>query len=146
MVVCVKCALPEDRNASGECRGCRKAYNQAYFRKPEVMEKSKLRSRKWRADHPDLVQQRSRSYMLKYNYGITIQEYDKILAEQNGVCAICGSSETGWKYPWFHVDHCHKTGKVRGLLCQRCNPGIGIFYENPEILRRAAVYIESHGQ
>ncbi len=82
--------------------------------------------------------------MLKYKYGITELEYARLLALQNGTCAICKSVDTGWKHEWFHVDHCHETGKIRGLLCNGCNPGLGSFRENPEFLRNAAFYIETH--
>jgi len=62
------------------------------------------------------------------------------IAEMVGTtCEIC-KSPTG---PSFHIDHCHKTGKYRGLLCSNCNSGIGLFGDNPERLRAAAEYLES---
>ena len=70
---------------------------------------------------------------LKFRYNITLIEYDEIFEEQNGVCAICGRVESimGRR---LAVDHDHKTGKVRGLLCYRCNTRLGILEENSNLL------------
>ncbi|MBC8391514.1 MAG: endonuclease VII domain-containing protein [Deltaproteobacteria bacterium] len=77
-------------------------------------------------------------------YGITIDEYYGILEKQGGKCAICGSTDSGDKRTKrFHLDHCHETGKVRGLLCASCNMGIGKFKESPDILLRASKYLSS---
>ena len=82
-----------------------------------------------------------RDYDLNKNYGITHEIYLKMLEEQNGCCKICcvSEEESGKR---LHVDHSHKTGKVRGLLCTRCNTAIGKFKEDPEIIRRAIEYVE----
>lgn len=62
-----------------------------------------------------------------------------MLAAQDNKCVICTADFTSPKD--MHTDHCHTTGKVRGILCQGCNQGIGNFKENPEALRRAADYL-----
>lgn len=72
-------------------------------------------------------------------YGLTKEELDLLLA-QHAVCAICRSEDWGSKGP--QVDHCHTTGKVRGILCINCNNGLGRFGDDPERLRRAAAYLE----
>ena len=82
-----------------------------------------------------------RDYDLQRNYGIDNDTYLQMLLEQNGCCKICGISEKDNKSK-LHVDHSHKTGKVRGLLCSRCNTAIGKFKEDPEIIKRAIAYIE----
>lgn len=74
-------------------------------------------------------------------YGLTRAELDTLLA-QHEQCAICGGSEWGRKGP--QVDHCHKTGRVRGVLCINCNNGLGRFADDPARLRAAAQYLESH--
>lgn len=74
-------------------------------------------------------------------YGITFQDFDVMFAAQDGRCVIC-SEEFGERKP--HVDHCHATGMARGLLCYKCNVGLGSFEDNPERLRAAAKYIEAH--
>jgi len=79
-----------------------------------------------------------RTYHLKRRYGITAEEADVMLAEQDGVCAICRTA------PAAQVDHDHATGKVRELLCFNCNGGLGQFRDDPEVLRAAADYVEQH--
>lgn len=83
---------------------------------------------------------------LKLNYGIDLATYNALLVVQGGVCLICGCPPRCGKTSSsaLHVDHDHKTGAIRGLLCGRCNPGLGYFDENPELLDRAAVYLKSH--
>lgn len=62
--------------------------------------------------------------------------------DQDGRCAICSTTEPGHGHVVFVVDHCHQTGKVRGLLCRNCNAAIGLLGDDPKVLRVAAVYIE----
>ena len=83
-----------------------------------------------------------KEYCLQKNYGITQQEYDDKLQQQNYSCYLCKLPVTGKA---LAVDHCHATGKVRDLLCSPCNQGLGLFKDNPQLLRLAAEYIEKHG-
>ena len=71
-------------------------------------------------------------------YGVTRKDYDTMLVAQAGVCAICGKAENGKR---LAIDHCHKTGEVRGLLCALCNTAIGKLNDDPELLERAAMYL-----
>jgi hypothetical protein len=80
----------------------------------------------------------SRTYHLKRRYGITAVEADLMLADQGGLCGICGSA------PAVHVDHDHATHAVRDLLCFNCNGGLGQFRDDPAVLRAAARYVEAH--
>lgn len=84
---------------------------------------------------------------LRKAFGITIAEFQAMLVEQNGVCLICDRPETtvrrGRIEP-LSVDHCHTTGKVRGLLCAQCNKGLGMFHDDPGRIERAAKYIRKH--
>jgi len=84
---------------------------------------------------------RARFYKRKYD--ITISEYEELLAQQNNKCAICGTINPGNSNNAFCVDHDHKRkrGSVRGLLCNRCNRGMGMFDDNPERLVAAAAYL-----
>lgn len=77
------------------------------------------------------------------NYGITIQDYDDMVAAQRGGCAICGGP-AGGSCGRFHVDHDHVTGVIRSLLCHKCNVGLGSFNDDPLRLELAAVYLREH--
>ena len=73
----------------------------------------------------------------KARYGITVDDYDRLLGEQGGKCAVCGDTPEHR----LHVDHDHDTGRVRGLLCTWCNKGLGAFRDNPDKLLGAAAYL-----
>lgn len=75
---------------------------------------------------------------LKRKYGITLEEYEDMVKAQDSKCCLCRKFEEG-----LHIDHCRESGKVRGLLCGSCNRGIGLLKHNPNILRRAADYVEA---
>ena len=75
-------------------------------------------------------------------YGIEPEEYLKMCEEQKGTCAICGQEPSTQR--GLHLDHCHKTGKVRGLLCHGCNVGIGSLREDPDILSKALDYLKEN--
>ena len=85
---------------------------------------------------------RSRKHNLK-KYGLTVEDYDRMLKEQNGKCLICLSEEACRTYASYSlfVDHCHETGKVRGLLCHHCNSGLGHFKDSEELLKKAIGYL-----
>ena len=104
-------------------------------------------SRKHYADNKERYQayrarnkERYRVNRLK-RYGLTVQKYSEILVSQNGGCAICGHSEHA-PNTFPVVDHCHITGRVRGLLCHHCNTLLGHSRDRPSILRKAAEYLE----
>jgi len=89
----------------------------------------------------------NRKNTILYRHGITVAQYELMLKSQNGVCAICGQSETAVSYEKIQslsIDHNHKTLKTRGLLCDRCNKGLGYFRDNPEFLEKAAQYLRDH--
>ena len=72
-------------------------------------------------------------------YGLTPEDCERMLAEQDGVCPICKRS--GDTPKWWHVDHNHETGEVRGLLCSRCNRTIGAFEDRADLLLAAYNYL-----
>tara|TARA_R110002020_G_C15769341_1_gene727985 strand:- start:41 stop:286 length:246 start_codon:yes stop_codon:yes gene_type:complete len=79
-------------------------------------------------------------------YGITIDQYEEMLAAQEGCCSICKIhvSTLPGRFGVLHVDHNHETGKVRELLCHKCNVGIGMFKEDPKILAKVLDYLKKH--
>lgn len=87
--------------------------------------------------------EKKKSSQLKYEYGITLEQYNKMLVKQEGCCAICGSPSPNRKgSDYFHVDHCHNTGTVRGLLCNGCNLGLGSFKDSQKSLENAIEYLK----
>jgi hypothetical protein len=80
----------------------------------------------------------SRQDHLRRQYGITEAERDELIASQGGVCCICLAALPA------HVDHCHETGRVRGVLCFSCNAALGQFKDRPDVIRRAATYVEGN--
>ena len=85
-----------------------------------------------------------RQSWLKKNYNISLEEYDELLLNQNGKCAICGG-EGLIKKGNLCIDHCHITNKVRGLLCHSCNTGLGQFRDNIDLLNNAIKYLKENG-
>lgn len=86
---------------------------------------------------------KARRHNLKANYGLTPEDYEAMVLAQNNKCAICDSEHLS-AYGRFHIDHCHTTGKVRGLLCTRCNTGIGMLGDSIGIVTRALAYLTEH--
>jgi len=90
-------------------------------------------------EDPDKRAAQQRKASLRRNYGVTPDQYEVMLSAQNGVCATCGNAcATGKR---LAVDHCHRSGKVRGLLCRRCNSILGYADDDLELLGRLADYV-----
>lgn len=94
----------------------------------------------WQRDHAktDKRKRQQKDAILRRTYGITLEQYEEILRDQGGGCAICGAVPDQRS---LDVDHCHETGAVRGLLCGSCNNGIGRFQDDPDLLEQAAEYL-----
>lgn len=90
-------------------------------------------NKKYRKDNP----LKYRNTKLKQNYGISLEEFNMLLGKQNGLCAICKINKG------THVDHSHDTKKVRGILCNNCNAGIGMLKDNINFLANAITYLEN---
>lgn len=97
------------------------------------------RSREWRKKYPERVKE----YGIKYRHGISLKDYKNMLKQQNGKCAICGKLQSDFKQK-FIVDHCHKTNKIRGLLCCRCNTLLGRIENIPDNFKRLLEYMEKY--
>lgn len=98
-------------------------------------------SRDFRKAFPNDV----RKTYLKHKYKLTLEQFNKMLDEQNGKCALCQKEHSGRKdRKSLFVDHCHKTNKVRGLLCNKCNCGLGNFQDNTDYLQSAIDYLKKN--
>ena len=108
------------------CKTCHLEYNRR-------KDKGKARTAARKYSRSEKGKQRIKNYQLSYYYNISLAEYDQMFHDQNGVCAICGNPEINRR---LAVDHCHKTSKVRGLLCTTCNVKLGWFVDlETEILK-----------
>lgn len=110
-----------------KCKSCMTDYNKIYNNIP------KNRNR---------IYGYNKIYSLEKSYGITIQQYNQMLEEQNYKCKICGKHQSENKTK-LAVDHCHETGMVRGLLCFNCNTGLGKFLDSPTLLENALKYLKT---
>jgi ribosomal protein S14 len=108
----------------------------------ECKECTKIRVTKNHRKNPG----KQRNNDLKRLYGINLEDYNKLLTEQNNCCAICGADKPGGKNPSFNVDHCHTTGKVRGLLCKSCNIALGEFKDDVDTLQKAVLYLQKNNR
>lgn len=121
-----------------ELKELRKIKRRAYYLKNK--ERELENNRKWVKNNPEKRKNISLRAQLKRLYDITPEEYNELVAAQDGKCGICE------KQTKLHVDHCHKTKRVRMLLCNKCNTGIGLFNESVDILQRAIKYVELHNE
>jgi hypothetical protein len=88
-----------------------------------------------------LTPEQLKNYTLMTKFKISLEDYEKMLENQHGKCAICKTSKTGNRCKYFAVDHDHTSGKIRGLLCQSCNTGLGFFKDNEYFLAGAINYL-----
>lgn len=104
-------------------------------------ERKQANDRHWAEKNRKKIAER----MMTRNHGVSLEEYEARIQQQGNKCGICGGTKISGrlKYRLFVVDHCHTTGKIRGLLCNNCNRGLGQFLDNPKLLRLAAEYLET---
>lgn len=130
---CPQCGETKDRGDFGVRTN---GYSRSWCRACEI-----VGVKGWIAANQDRVRATNRRTTLKRWHGITEEQYDALLAAQDGVCAICGGVETN-RNGFLNVDHCHDSKVIRGLLCEPCNLAIGIMRDDPARLRAAAAYLE----
>lgn len=104
--------------------------------------RSKYRIGEKRFKSPNGKRQSYRYAHIKAKYGLDADRYEAMIEEQNNKCYICNNEFEDYKDKRIHADHCHTTGKVRGLLCGYCNKGLGFFGDNIERLERAIQYMK----
>lgn len=104
-------------------------------------DKAKKQAREWQAANPE----KRKEQRIKKAHGLDLSDYTDLLIEQDNQCAICGYTDRSDKNFFPLLDHCHQTGKVRGLLCMSCNQGLGKFKDDPELLLAAIAYLQRNG-
>jgi len=123
-----------------------KEYNQRYYRKHA--KRIKANNKAYRRNNPDKMKAirkrwyKAHKHLIKRNnlrlrYNLSLDQYNALYEQQNGLCAICSASKK-----ILCVDHCHKSGIIRSLLCRSCNRGLGLFNESPAVLKQAIKYIK----
>lgn len=96
-------------------------------------------SNRWKKENKEKNQLSIQKSKLKRKYGITIEQYEAMVKEQKGVCYICKNENPNRK---LSVDHCHKTGKIRKLLCDKCNMTLGLINDSQELLKQFIFYLK----
>lgn len=163
--VCTKCEEPKPADAfryrrkdgrSGYrvkmCRACEVKETKEYMKSPKGRETRRRYHQKFRQSEAGKAWQKRRYARSKESgkqlrgnlkkFGLTLEDFNRMSEQQNGLCAICRNPPVD--YERLSVDHCHTSGKVRALLCARCNSGLGYFYEDTERLEAAINYLKEH--
>jgi Recombination endonuclease VII len=129
MKICPKCTK-ENNTKKTYCNECNKQYERSRWSK--------------------LPTEKKRAKWLKNKYDLTFEEYESKFNQQDGRCECCSKSisitTTGNGPDTACVDHCHTTGKVRGLLCNHCNRALGLLKEDVEVMKKLIIYLETHNE
>lgn len=134
-----------------ECKKCEAKYHAELYRKNDTI---KLRNKAWQKANPDWRKtwqkndieknpEKHRNRFLKRTWGITLEQYNNIFSDQGGKCGICKRHQSELKQT-LCVDHCHKTGKIRKLLCGPCNHAIGLLQENIKTAKSVVAYLQEY--
>jgi len=130
---CATCDSSPRRGKSSYCGPCANAQSRRYYHKTQKFDLVRVEYRKsWNR------QNHQKYHMARY--GLTVEQREQMEIAQNGLCAICLNDRK------LSVDHDHKTGAVRGLLCQKCNAAIGFLEDSNDALQRAIEYLNAGGQ
>lgn len=124
---------------TSECKACQSKWQKEFYSDPINKQK--------RIDRQSTKEAkiRAREYDLKSKYGITSADYEEMLKSQDSKCKTCGTNVPGGRSTkYFHVDHCHDSGKIRGLLCSSCNKALGLLKESISTLENLIKYIEDN--
>jgi hypothetical protein len=136
------------------CSSCKKEKDESLFPKANGKArgyawvckqcKKEIRVAKHLSMTKEAVKAQNKNYWLKTSYGISLDEFNVMLKNQQHKCAICECDETEAYSQKLYVDHCHVTKKIRGLLCHSCNVAIGNFKDSTENLKKAIAYLETN--
>lgn len=151
MKTCTKCGVEKPLDSfyrhphakhgrNPTCKDCHREYCRKRYesKREQICAQRREYNARRQAEDPSYYRGRS----IRNRYGITVDEYEKLLRAQNNRCAVCERQLDDSHRP--HLDHCHVTGKIRGFLCQWCNTGLGMLNDSPERIRKLADYAEQH--
>ena len=138
MKICNKCHIEQPIENYYTQTGARTKLG---YRRPTCKSCVNKDSIKWSKENKDKVKQYRRKAKLKQKYGISLNQYEEMKLAQNNKCAIC--NEEHERRP-LNVDHCHTTGKIRGLLCDKCNMALGLLKDSLELIDSLKRYLHAH--
>lgn len=158
MKTCCRCKVSKEESEfvidrrtpdgkTGACKECRKNYQQIwYYNNLDKVKAAFERDKPYRKEYYSRpkIKLRHNLSRIKRDFGLESDEYLKMVEDHQGNCAICGNKETSSRSENLSVDHCHTTGKVRGLLCSKCNRGLGLFLDDLNLLELAINYLKKH--
>ncbi len=137
---CSKKKSKDDYQGNEEHRNKVRARQRVRYASSEsIRKKARESSAKWKKDNPERYKATLRKCGLKRQYGLTVEDLDQMREEQGGLCAVVGCDREA-----NAIDHCHTTGKVRGLLCNQCNTALGLLGEDPGRVVGLLRYIRRH--
>lgn len=138
--LCIHCSIQKPLEQMTKASASKDGYRSmcrlcmsAYYAKRRIEQYERVRS---------YEKKFHRERRLKYQFGITPEQYDSMFAAQGGVCAICARATK----QNLSIDHCHATGNVRALLCHNCNKGLGMLQDSPKLLETAAAYVRKYAK
>lgn len=136
-----KCHPERKHHARGKCNTCyQREYKRKYVKKnPDYRKKQTLKQRQYVRDNKERLLKVGKWHSRYSRYGITKEKYVEIYNIQGKCCAICGKKAK--KRYSLAIDHCHVHGHVRGLLCRRCNTGLGQLRDDVRVMKRAIRYL-----
>jgi hypothetical protein len=120
-------------------RETKRLYERKRMQDPIYREKQREKSRKYYLKNKNNYKGRKHKFRILKTYGISDEDFLKMLEKQKNLCSLCGIYLNKRK----NIDHCHKTGKIRGILCTNCNMGLGLFKDSKEILGKAIIYLSN---
>lgn len=138
--------MPRSKDRNRECQFCGTPF---LLGTPDTTHKycsiscrKKFHASIWSSKYGGRNKASTRAWRLRTKYGLAPEDFQVMLEQQDNSCAICRTREKPY-YNW-HVDHCHKTGKIRGLLCSKCNHALGLVKDKIEVLERMKEYLIEH--
>ena len=138
MRICVKCNIEQPIENYYKQTGAR---TKKGYRRPTCKSCVGESTTQWSKDNPEKMKEIRRKAKLKKKYGISLKQYDEMVIKHGNKCAVC--NKTHERRP-LNVDHCHATGKVRGLLCDKCNMALGLLNDSTETIKNLERYLNAY--